>query len=198
MAQAGEAQWRTVRGRQIALVPQDPTSALNPTLTIERQCWLMQRHARNRAEARRHSAECLAQVGLGDPESFLPRYPFQLSGGQRQRVLIAAALLHGAGLIIADEPTTALDVTVQAEILTLLKGLTRDSGLGMIFITHSLGVAAQLCDEVLVLRQGQVVERGPAAALLSNPGAQYTQALLAAMPGASAPRRKLPVESERP
>jgi peptide/nickel transport system ATP-binding protein len=194
-----EAQWNSLRGRRIALVPQDPMAALNPTLTIERQFWLIQRRTlADRAAARAKARDMLARMGLPEPERMLASYPFQLSGGQRQRVLIAAALINGPALLIADEPTTALDVTVQAEILALIEREARERMLGVIFITHSLGVAWRLCDRILVMRAGAMVECGAARDVLGAPREAYTRALIAALPGASPPRTRLAVAEAPP
>lgn len=196
LTKAGERDWRAVRGREIAWVPQDPSAALNPTLTIERQLWLLQRRLRDRPAAAAEAAKKLAAMGLAEPNRILRSYPHQLSGGQRQRVAIASALIQNPKVIVADEPTTALDVTVQAEILALLRRLAADIGVAILFITHNLAVAGVLCDRLIVMRRGVIVETGATAELLSGPQSAYARDLLAAIPSASAPRQKLPLAAE--
>ncbi len=178
---------RTVRGSRIGFVPQDPYLALNPLFTIGAQLLeVMRWHAPG--ERRTHRArlvELLRRVQLPDPEAALARYPHQFSGGQRQRLLIAAALACSPRLVIADEPTTALDVTTQQQILRLLRELVDELGIAMLFVTHDLGVVAELCDEVSVIYAGQTVESGPTAVLLDRPLHPYTRALLACHPDRS-------------
>lgn len=195
-ARAEEAQWQEVRGRRIALIPQDPQGSLNPTLPIGRQLALLD-HSSADATGRCARAEArLKDVGFDDPASILRRYPHQLSGGQRQRVLIAAALLNEPAFIIADEPTTALDVSVQAEILALLRQTIAQRGLALLFITHNLAVAAALADDIVVLRRGEMIEAGRAADVLRSPASAYVRDLLAAAPGVGAPRTRLAVSEE--
>ncbi len=179
---AGEL--RSVRGKDISMVFQDPMSSLNPSFTIGNQLIETVRlhtDLRTRA-ARARAAELLDMVGISDPEVRLNQYPHQLSGGMRQRVMIAQALACEPRLLIADEPTTALDVTIQAEILDLLRSLQRRLGMSMIFVTHDLGVVADVCDRVVVLYAGQVVEQAPVEELFRSPRHPYTRALLKAMP----------------
>ena len=176
---------RDIRGDRIAMIFQEPMSSLNPVLTVGRQVaepiWL--HRGSSWSEAYDHAAELLSRVAIPDAPSRLGDYPHQFSGGMRQRVMIAMALACEPKLIIADEPTTALDVTVQAQILALLKDLTRDSGTALILITHDLGVVARYADRVAVMYGGRVVEAASARALYANPQHPYTQGLLASVPG---------------
>lgn len=196
LALADEETWRAVRGRRVALVPQDPNAALNPTLQIGRQLALLDHVSLNRPAARARAMDLLRAVGFPDPAAILARYPHEVSGGQRQRVLIAAALINDPVLIIADEPTTALDVSVQAEILALLKGTIAARRLALVFITHNLAVAAALADRVLVLRRGEMVEQGRAADVLRSPSSAYVRDLLAASPSSGPPRSRLAVAED--
>jgi peptide/nickel transport system ATP-binding protein len=181
---------RAMRGRDIAMVFQDPMSSLNPVVPIGRQVTeVLARHtSMDRSEARVEAEDLLHRVGIPDPRRRLKEYPHQLSGGMRQRALIAMALACKPRLLIADEPTTALDVTIQAQVLELLKQLVRDSGTAMIMITHDLGVVAGLCDEVNVMYSGRVVERADRRELFAYPRHQYTGGLLRSIPRLDAPR----------
>lgn len=182
---------RGLRGNQIGMVFQEPMTSLNPLHTIERQIGeSLQLHQPLRpAAARDRTIELLHRVGIPNPQERLASYPHELSGGQRQRVMIAMALANGPDLLIADEPTTALDVTIEAQILDLLAELKRDSGLSMLFITHDLGVVRQIADRVLVMRQGELVESGMAADIFATPREAYTRDLIAAQPqGLRAPQ----------
>ena len=193
-----------IRGAQVAMVFQDPMTALNPYLTIGDQMSLvLRRHRPDGAGRSRKSAlaECeqlLAAVNITEPGERLRRYPHELSGGMRQRVMIATALLCRPALLIADEPTTALDVTVQAQILALLAELRTNFGTAILLITHDLGVVAGLCDSVLVMNQGECVERGSVEEVFYSPRTDYTRALLAAVPRLDAPGPALPATPEPP
>ena len=171
---------RGIRGRQIAMVFQDPMTSLNPAHTLGEQLMegLQLQGGLTRSQARARALEGLVQVGVPAPETRLGQYPFELSGGLRQRALLALALACGPELLIADEPTTALDVTVQAQILDLLRDEQRRRGMALILISHDLAVVAQTCERILVLYCGSVVEEGPAAAILGAPRHPYTQGLL--------------------
>jgi peptide/nickel transport system ATP-binding protein len=184
------AQMRDRRGREIAMIFQDPLSSLNPVVQIGRQVTeVMERHqGLSRKEAMPQAAELLDRVGIPDPRARLVNYPHQLSGGMRQRALIAMALACKPRLLIADEPTTALDVTIQAQILALLKELVVETGTAMVMITHDLGVVAGLCDEVNVLYGGKIVERGGRHGLFARPRHPYTVGLLNSIPRLDAPR----------
>jgi oligopeptide/dipeptide ABC transporter ATP-binding protein len=173
-----------LRGRDIAMVFQDPMTSLNPVFTIERQLHevLALRFGLDRAAARVRSAEMLRTVGIADPDARLDVYPHELSGGMKQRVMIAMALLCEPRLLIADEPTTALDVTVQAQILHLMRELQRRTGTALLFITHDMGVIAEMCDDVVVMYAGRVVEQRPVVALFEAPRHPYTRGLLASIP----------------
>jgi peptide/nickel transport system ATP-binding protein len=175
-----ERRLAALRGDELAMVFQEPQKALNPIRTVGRQIAEAVRIHRgvSRAEARRIAVAEAARVRLPDPEAIVNRYPHQLSGGQRQRVAIAMALACGPRLLIADEPTTALDVTIQAEILELLLGLVDDAGMSLLFITHDLAVLSQVAAEGIVLERGRVVERGPVPRLLTDPAHPVTQGLL--------------------
>jgi len=179
-----DALQRDVRGRAIGFIPQDPFQALNPVFRVGTQLLETIRGIGNESrEAKKaHVISLLKAVQLPDAEHALDRYPHQFSGGQRQRLLIAAALAAAPGIILADEPTTALDVTTQLQILKLLRGLALERGLSMLFVTHDFGVVAQLCDTVTVMYAGQTVETGPVAQVLKAPFHPYTQMLLACHP----------------
>ena len=181
---APEAKLRAVRGNDISFVFQEPMTSLNPLHTIEKQ--LAESMALHQgltgAAARARTVELLTRVGIRDPESRLADYPHQLSGGQRQRVMIAMALANGPELLIADEPTTALDVTIQAQILDLLAELKRDEGLSMLFISHDLGIVRRIADRVCVMQGGEIVEQGTVEDIFRDPQHPYTRKLLAAEP----------------
>lgn len=174
-------QWTALRGATISAVFQDPASYLNPSIRVGAQIAEVVRvkKALKRREARRRAVELLAAVRLRDPELVYGQYPHELSGGMLQRVLIAVAIAADPRILIADEATTALDVTVQAEILDLLAELRRRAGLALVVVSHDLAVVAQLCDEVLVMREGEVVEHGPTEAVLHRPRHEYTRLLIA-------------------
>jgi oligopeptide transport system ATP-binding protein len=184
-----ERDWNRIRGRRIGLVFQDPMTSLNPYLRIGTQMAevLVQHRGLSWRSALAECARMLGAVRIADAATRLRQYPHELSGGMRQRVLIATALLCRPALLIADEPTTALDVTVQAGILDLLRELQAELGLALLLISHDLDVVAQVCEEVLVLYAGRVVESGPAARLLAAPRHPYSAGLLAARPRLDAP-----------
>ncbi|HEX9524031.1 MAG TPA: ABC transporter ATP-binding protein [Reyranella sp.] len=193
-----EKAMRRLRGRRIAMVFQDPASYLNPLLAIGTQmedairgqeAALGQARRPHRA-IRTHAAELLASVGLAEPQRLLASHPHQLSGGMRQRVLIAMALAGNPTLLVADEPTTALDVTVQAQVLALIAGLVAERGLALMLISHDLGVVAASCARVAVMYAGTVVEEAPTAELLANPRHPYAQGLIAAVPDLDNPAHK--------
>jgi microcin C transport system ATP-binding protein len=179
-----EEQMRHVRGNDITIIFQEPMTSLNPLHTIEKQIGeiLLLHRGMTGAPARARTLELLTQVGIPEPETRLQSYPHQLSGGQRQRVMIAMALANEPDLLIADEPTTALDVTVQAQILKLLKDLQSRLGMAMLFITHDLGIVRKLADTVCVMKEGKIVEQGPVETVFTAPSHAYTRALLAAEP----------------
>jgi peptide/nickel transport system ATP-binding protein len=180
-----EPRMRALRGSSIAMIFQEPMTALNPVMRIADQIGesLLAHHPRTpRAELRVRVLTALREVGLPNPESRLRDYPHQFSGGQRQRILIAMALINRPRLLIADEPTTALDVTVQAQILDLLKSLQATHGLAMLFISHDLAVVSQVADRVAVMQHGNIVETATTAELFRNPRHPYTQRLLASAP----------------
>ncbi|WP_019956048.1 ABC transporter ATP-binding protein [Yoonia vestfoldensis] len=182
MVGATEAALRKVRGNDISFIFQEPMTSLNPLHTLEKQlAESIELHQGLRGPAVRvRIIELLNRVGIRDPESRLGAYPHQLSGGQRQRVMIAMALANGPDLLIADEPTTALDVTIQAQILDLLADLKQRDGMSMLFITHDLTIVRKIADRVCVMKNGEIVEEGPTADLFANPQHPYTQTLLAA------------------
>ncbi len=184
MIGANERELRALRGNDISFIFQEPMTSLNPLHTIEKQLAesLGLHQGLRGAAARVRSLELLNKVGIRDAESRLGAYPHQLSGGQRQRVMIAMALANGPELLIADEPTTALDVTIQAQILELLAELKRSEGLSLLFITHDLGIVRRIADRVCVMKDGAIVEQGPTAEIFANPQHEYTQKLLAAEP----------------
>jgi oligopeptide/dipeptide ABC transporter ATP-binding protein len=197
-----DVEMRKIRGNDIAMVFQEPMTSLNPVLTIGLQLTetLIQHLDMNQEEANARAIELLGLVGMSEPERRLAQYPHHLSGGMRQRVMIAMALCCDPKLIIADEPTTALDVTIQAQILELMKNLTRDFGVAMIIITHNLGVVARYADRVNVMYAGKIIETGTAEDIYHNPKHPYTLALLKSVPRLDQPRvAKLdPVQGQPP
>jgi peptide/nickel transport system ATP-binding protein len=184
-----------IRGKRIAMIFQDPSAALNPVFTIGEQLVsiLRHHHIATRSDGKKRALALLAEVGLPDPPRVFDRYPHQLSGGMQQRAMIAMALSASPDLLIADEPTTALDVTIQAQILDLLLKLRDTRSLTVILITHNMRVVERACDRVAVLYAGRVVEFGAVADVLRKPSHPYTQALLSALPTAAARRKPLAV-----
>ncbi|MCA8880053.1 MAG: ABC transporter ATP-binding protein [Rhodobacteraceae bacterium] len=175
---------RHINGKRIAMIFQDPLSHLNPVYTVGWQIEeTMVIHGTSRQEARQTTVDLLRKVGIPDPEASVHKYPHQFSGGQRQRLMIAMALALRPDVLIADEPTTALDVTVQAQILALLEELQRETGMGLLIITHDLGVVAEVADRVVVMNAGEIVEAGEASEVYHNPKHPYTRKLIAAAPG---------------
>lgn len=192
-----ESEWRALRGSRLAMIFQEPMTALNPVIRIGKQIEeVFLSHGRLSAEERRERTLALvAEVGLPDPVAILRAYPHQLSGGQRQRAMIAMALALEPAVLVADEPTTALDVTTQAQILRLIRDIQRRRGMAVMFITHDFGVVREIADEVAVMEGGIVVESGPVAAVLGAPAHAYTRRLLAAVPTLDPPvRRSLDAE----
>jgi len=196
LAALPEPAMREVRGRDIAMIFQEPMTSLDPVWSIGDQIAESVRlhQGVSRREARARAIEMLRLVGIPAPERRVDDFPHQLSGGMRQRVMIAIALSCRPGLLIADEPTTALDVTIQAQILDLIRRLQADIGMAVLFITHNMGVVAEIADRVAVMYAGQVVEEAPVADIFATPRHPYTQGLLASIPGTTAPRpdRRLP------
>jgi len=193
---APENELRKVRGNDVTMIFQEPMTSLNPLHTIEQQIGevLITHRGMNEAGARERVLELLNQVGIREPEKRLGAYPHQMSGGQRQRVMIAMALANEPELLIADEPTTALDVTVQAQILELLGEMKKERGLSMLFITHDLGIVRKIADRVCVMTNGKIVEHGPTAEIFDNPQHEYTRHLLAAEPKGNPPKSNTSAE----
>jgi oligopeptide/dipeptide ABC transporter ATP-binding protein len=197
-----EEEMRDVRGSAIAMIFQEPMTSLNPVLTIQRQLTEgVEIHlGMQPAAARARAIELLGMVGIPDPERRLPQYPHQFSGGMRQRMMIAMALACNPSLILADEPTTALDVTIQAQILELMRELSRRLGVAMLIITHNLGVVARYADRVNVMYAGRIIERASAGEIYANPRHPYTLGLLRSVPRLDEPRRERldPIEGQPP
>ncbi|CAN5430493.1 ABC transporter ATP-binding protein [soil metagenome] len=189
-----ERQMQTIRGDRMGMIFQEPLTSLNPTQRVGRQIGeVLQLHrGMSAAQATPTVIAMLREVGIGNPERRATQYPHELSGGLRQRVMIAMAVVCGPKLLIADEPTTALDVTIQAQIIALLRALQRDSGLSILLITHDLGVAAELCGSIVVMYAGRIAERGAAASVLGSPRHPYTHGLLAASPRLARKGERLP------
>ncbi len=186
LVNAGEKVMKTVRGNKISIIFQDPMTSLNPTYTIGHQLVeaITLHTNRNKKESWDRAVEMLRLVNVNEPEKRMKQYPFEFSGGMRQRVMIAMALACEPDILIADEPTTALDVTIQAQILELMKDLQAELDMAIIMITHDLGVVAQLCDEVIVMYAGSICEQGTADEIFYNPKHEYTKGLLRSIPTA--------------
>ena len=190
---AGEKVMKTVRGNKVSIIFQDPMTSLNPTYTIGKQLMeaIMLHTDRNKKEAYDRAVEMLQLVNVNEPHKRMKQYPFEFSGGMRQRVMIAMALACEPDILIADEPTTALDVTIQAQILELMKSLQEELGMAIIMITHDLGVVAQMCDEVIVMYAGSICEQGTADEIFYNPCHEYTKGLMRSIPTANTAGQKL-------
>jgi oligopeptide/dipeptide ABC transporter ATP-binding protein len=194
LATATSATLAQIRGRSIGMIFQEPMTSLNPVFTVGEQIAepLLIHTSLGKAAARRRAAELLEIVGIPGPRQALDRYPHQMSGGQRQRVMIAIALACEPKLLIADEPTTALDVTVQAQVLSLIDRLRRDLGLACLLITHDLGVVAEVCERAMVMYAGRIVEEGSVHSLFAHPRHRYTRALVDTIPSRNRPGARLP------
>ena len=190
---AGEKVMKTVRGNKISIIFQDPMTSLNPTYTIGHQLVeaIVLHTDRDRKQAWDRAVEMLRLVNVNEPEKRMKQYPFEFSGGMRQRVMIAMALACEPDILIADEPTTALDVTIQAQILELMQQLQEEIGMAIIMITHDLGVVAQLCDEVIVMYAGSICEQGTADEIFYNPRHEYTKGLMRSIPTADTAGQRL-------
>ena len=184
---AGEKVMRKVRGNKVSIIFQDPMTSLNPTHTIGHQIMesILLHTDRTKKQARERAIEMLRLVNINEPEKRMKQYPHELSGGMRQRVVIAMALACEPDILIADEPTTALDVTIQAQILDLMTSLQKELGMAIIMITHDLGVVAQMCDEVIVMYAGSICEQGTADEIFYNPRHEYTKGLMRSIPTAN-------------
>ena len=180
----GEKGMKSIRGNKISIIFQDPMTSLNPTYTIGHQLMeaIMLHTPRNKKQAWDRAVEMLRLVNVNEPEKRMKQYPFEFSGGMRQRVMIAMALACEPDILIADEPTTALDVTIQAQILELMQSLQKELGMAIIMITHDLGVVAQMCDEVIVMYAGSICEQGSADEIFYNPKHEYTKGLMRSIP----------------
>ncbi|HEY8423162.1 MAG TPA: ABC transporter ATP-binding protein [Clostridia bacterium] len=192
-----EDEMRDIRGNKISMIFQDPMTSLNPVYTIGDQLMeaILLHTQKDEEQARERAIELLKLVGVNEPEKRLKQYPHEFSGGMRQRVMIAMALACEPDILIADEPTTALDVTIQAQILELMQSLQKELGMAIIMITHDLGVVASMCDEVIVMYAGKIVERGTVKEIFYNPCHEYTKGLLKSIPKIDKERKKLtPIE----
>ena len=180
----GEQGMKKIRGNKISIIFQDPMTSLNPTYTIGHQLMeaILLHTDRNKKQARERAVEMLRLVNINEPEKRMDQYPYEFSGGMRQRIMIAMALACEPDILIADEPTTALDVTIQAQILELMQSLQKELGMAIIMITHDLGVVAQMCDEVIVMYAGSICEQGTADEIFYNPKHEYTKGLMRSIP----------------
>lgn len=190
---AGEKVMKNIRGNKISIIFQDPMTSLNPTYTIGKQLMeaILLHTDRNKKEAYARAVDMLRLVNVNEPEKRMKQYPFEFSGGMRQRVMIAMALACEPDILIADEPSTALDVTIQAQILDLMRDLQKELGMAIIMITHDLGVVAQMCDEVIVMYAGSICEQGTADEIFYNPRHEYTKGLLNSIPTVDTVGKKL-------
>ena len=193
LVNSGEKVMKTIRGNKISIIFQDPMTSLNPTYTIGKQLMeaILLHTNRNRRQAKERAIEMLRLVNINEPEKRMKQYPYEFSGGMRQRIMIAMALACEPDILIADEPTTALDVTIQAQILELMKSLQKELGMAIIMITHDLGVVAQMCDEVIVMYAGSICEQGTADEIFYNPRHEYTKGLMRSIPTANTAGTKL-------
>ena len=193
LVNAGEQVMKTVRGNKVSIIFQDPMTSLNPTYTIGHQLMeaITLHTNRNKEQAKERAIEMLRLVNINEPEKRMKQYPFEFSGGMRQRIMIAMALACEPDILIADEPTTALDVTIQAQILELMKSLQDELGMAIIMITHDLGVVAQMCDEVIVMYAGSICEQGTADEIFYNPRHEYTKGLMRSIPSTATAGQKL-------
>lgn len=198
LLQAGKKEIRSIRGNHIAMIFQEPMTALNPVFTCGHQVMeSLQLHKKlGKAAARQAALKLFEEVELPNPAAMLKRYPHEISGGQKQRVMIAMAMSCNPSLLIADEPTTALDVRVQKNILQLIKKLQQENNMAVLFITHDLGLVKAVADEVIVMQQGIIVEQGETLTVLRNPQHRYTQALLACRPNKSSKGKRLAVVND--
>ena len=193
LVNSGEKVMKTVRGNKVSIIFQDPMTSLNPTYTIGHQLVeaITLHTNRDKKQAWDRAVEMLRLVNINEPEKRMKQYPFEFSGGMRQRIMIAMALACEPDILIADEPTTALDVTIQAQILELMKSLQEELGMAIIMITHDLGVVAQLCDEVIVMYAGSICEQGTADEIFYNPCHEYTKGLMRSIPTVDSAGTKL-------
>ncbi len=193
LLQKSEPDMRRIRGKRIGMIFQEPMTSLNPVFTVGDQIGeaLRLHEGMTRAQAKERAIDLLKQVGIPAPEDRVERYPHEMSGGMRQRVMIAMALACNPDLLIADEPTTALDVTIQAQILELIRKLQRERNMAVMLITHDLGVVAETCEQVVVMYAGRVVEKAPAEQLFASPRHPYTAGLLRSIPGAAGAGERL-------
>ena len=184
LLEASKKEMLDIRGDKMSMIFQEPMSSLNPSMRIDKQMieGIRLHTSLSKADARKRAADILAQVGIPDPGRVLKNYPHQLSGGMSQRVMIAMAMSCEPDLLIADEPTTALDVTIQAQILELMRKIQQDKGMSILLITHDLGVVAEMCSRVIVMYAGKIVEEAPVDVLFANPTHPYTQGLIASVP----------------
>lgn len=194
LLKCSEKEMREIRGKNISMIFQEPMSSLNPSMRVEKQMMetILLHTPISKEEARNHALHMLAQVGIPDPERVARNFPHQLSGGMSQRVMIAMAMSCNPHLLIADEPTTALDVTIQAQILDLMRKIQKEENTGILLITHDLGVVAEMCSRVMVMYAGRIVEEAPVDVLFANPTHPYTKGLIASVPKLGSGVKTLP------